>query len=314
MTEEHDTPQGTVDDNAPLTEEQGAAEIAKLFGDEEPDEGTPGVELDDEGDGDVDDLDDADTDDEDTSDEQAKEPDDGVTVKVGDETVTLAELKRGFLRQSDYTRKTQEVAAVRKETEALRARATHAEQYFAQQAEMALQIARQYLPTRPDPALIHEDIFAYQQQEREYQERMGQYQQLQYAVQQRQAYQQQETETRKVQERNKLFERLPHLKDAEKRTKFQKELAETLPEYGFSVEELNGWLDHRVYAVLEDAMKFRAIQRGKKEALTKAKQAPPVQKPKGRGAQQVKRSNAARQLRETGDFDAGVAAIAELID
>lgn len=57
----------------------------------------------------------------DTEGDEAQQPAelaDDLTVKVGDSEVTLHELKRGFLREQDYTRKTMEVAEVRKGLEA----------------------------------------------------------------------------------------------------------------------------------------------------------------------------------------------------
>lgn len=51
--------------------------------------------------------------------EQSKEvvDDKPITVEVDGKEVTIDELKNGYLRQSDYTKKTQEVAHQRKETE-----------------------------------------------------------------------------------------------------------------------------------------------------------------------------------------------------
>jgi hypothetical protein len=117
-----------------LTEAQAAERFEALLsgkpgdseGDEplEEDEDPPQSE-------DEDDADEADASDEDGSDDDeddadsAPEPDDNSvhTIKVGDEDVqvTLHELKRGFLRETDYTRKTQAIAEKAKAIEAERA-------------------------------------------------------------------------------------------------------------------------------------------------------------------------------------------------
>jgi hypothetical protein len=60
-----------------------------------------------------------------TADEADKpEPSDDVTVTVNGEKVPLSDLKAGYMRQADYSRKTQEVANSRKSLDALSARVT----------------------------------------------------------------------------------------------------------------------------------------------------------------------------------------------
>lgn len=53
-----------------------------------------------------------------TEDSEAEESDEKeLTFTVGDETVTVEELKLGYLRQSDYTRKTQNIATAKRDLE-----------------------------------------------------------------------------------------------------------------------------------------------------------------------------------------------------
>jgi len=42
---------------------------------------------------------------------------DDTIIEIGDDTITLGELKKGYLRQADYTRKTQEIAEAKKRYE-----------------------------------------------------------------------------------------------------------------------------------------------------------------------------------------------------
>jgi len=56
-----------------------------------------------------------------------EQPQDAQTVEVNGEMVSIEEIKNSYMRQSDYTRKTQELAQERKELEALRAQQLQAE-------------------------------------------------------------------------------------------------------------------------------------------------------------------------------------------
>lgn len=119
------TPQGTG-----LTEAEAAERFEAILagnghreGDEPLEEETPQSDAEDE----AEEVEAAAEEEPEAEDEAPSEqkPDDQAlhTIKVGDEevTVTLHELKRGFLRESDYTRKTQDLASKAKALEAERA-------------------------------------------------------------------------------------------------------------------------------------------------------------------------------------------------
>lgn len=124
---EASTPQGTG-----LTEAQAAERFEAILagnghreGDEPLEEETPQSEAEDEAEEAEDEAAEEGSDDEEDEAPSEQKPDDQSlhTIKVGDEevTVTLHELKRGFLRESDYTRKTQDLASRAKALEAERA-------------------------------------------------------------------------------------------------------------------------------------------------------------------------------------------------
>ncbi len=124
---EASTPQGTG-----LTEAQAAERFEAILagnghreGDEPLEEETPQSEAEDEAEEAEDEAAEEGSDDEEDEAPSEQKPDDQSlhTIKVGDEevTVTLHELKRGFLRESDYTRKTQDLASRAKALEGERA-------------------------------------------------------------------------------------------------------------------------------------------------------------------------------------------------
>lgn len=205
---------------------------------------------------------------------------DDVLVTLGDGTqVTLAELKAGHLRQADYTRKTQTVAEERRQAQEIAARSQQQAAELAQQLQFVQQVAAQYLPKPPDPAMVHTDIFEYTIQKEAYERKVAEFQQMAQIQQAAQQRAEMERQQRMAVEQKKFLERMPELKDPAKFNSFKENVFKVLPEYGFTPEDTAGWLDHRVFALVSDAVKYRNIVNGKKAAVEQAKQAQPVMKP-----------------------------------
>src|SRR5215207_8159923 len=72
--------------------------------------------------------------------------------------VTLEELTQGYLKQQDYTRKTQAVAEEKRSVQAERQTVARATQELLQYYEMAKALVRETLPQPPDPQLIDTDV------------------------------------------------------------------------------------------------------------------------------------------------------------
>lgn len=205
---------------------------------------------------------------------------DDVLVTLGDGSqVTLAELKAGHLRQADYTRKTQAVAEERRQAQEVAARSQQQAAELAQQLQFVQQIAAQYLPKPPDPAMVHTDIFEYTIQKEAYERKVSEFQQLAQLQQAAAQRSEMERQQRMKVEQQKFLERMPELKDPAKFNAFKESVFKVLPEYGFTPEDTAGWLDHRVFALVSDAVKYRNIVNGKRAAVEQAKQAQPVMKP-----------------------------------
>ena len=197
-----------------------------------------------------------------------------VTLNGEDVAVSLDELLSGYSRQSDYTRKTQEIAGERKGMEELQ------QQYNSQVAQIQ-QERQQYMDALQNiitssaegmskyadtdwDALRESDPIEYvtQREElRQSQEKIQAMQREQYAAQQRQNEQTTQMRSRIVQEEyGKLVEALPEWADEDKQKKLASEIRSYAGAQGFTEEELNSLVDHRSLLVLMKAKKYDQLQ------------------------------------------------------
>lgn len=253
----------------------------------------------------------------------AEQPPARVKLKTGEE-VTLDELTSGYLRQSDYTRKTQEAAQMRAEVQSAAERLTQADQVLKQQFDMARTVLEAFRPQRPDASLAQTDPARYLAAERAWQDADQAYkavlegqQAIAHRHQQTSIQQQQQEQVGRrqllAQERQSLLEKVPEFRDTAKFSAFQQEAA-TLSEkhYGLKADEIAEITDHRAVMVLRDALAYRKLQSDKMRTVAQAKTAPPM-RPAARPAAnvQVKQAaaNAMDRLRREGSVEAAAAAI-----
>lgn len=249
------------------------------------------------------------------SDEGQDEPDEPLyTVKVqGEEReVPLSELRTGYMLQSDYTRKTQALAAERQNFEAeMEAVRVERQQYQQLLGNLEHQL-KTGLEEEPDwAALAQRDPVGYTRKKAEWDQKQKV---LEAANQERQRVMQAEQEDfqRRVQaynqrQREELLAKKPELSNPEKAREFQQNLVSYAQnEYGLNPAEVAAFSDHRAIIILEKAMMFDQMQAKGSQVQKKVKRkANKVVKPgaaKGKG--QV-RSRSLRQARErlsqTGD-------------
>lgn len=196
--------------------------------------------------------------------------------------------------KADYTKKTQEVAEIRKASEARLDAIQKQEALFSANAPkvaelQALQARVQQFEqldwnalAETDPAQATKLHIAYQATQRE---AGAKYRELQAAENERQ--QLAATAQAKALEiaRAELAKRLPKLDDATKRG-----IAETAQAYGWTTDELTNVTDPRMVHALHDAMQWRKLQAEKPKALQKVAEAPKVLKP---GAAEQRKPNQA---------------------
>ncbi len=198
-------------------------------------------------------------------------------VKVDGEEleVSLDELVNGYSRQSDYTRKTQELASQRDEM-------TQLQQQWASEISQAQAERQQYIDAlghfvQNSMAGLEQFSNVNWEQLREtdpiaFVTKKEEYRDAQESVRQAQAQQQIEAEKQQqevarmrqlaVQEEHaKLVAAVPEWNEPEKRNQMASELSTYAVEQGFSKEELKQLIDHRSLIVLMKAQKYDALQK-----------------------------------------------------
>jgi hypothetical protein len=251
-------------------------------------------------------------------DESEEEPE-FYSVKVDGEEleVSLDELVKGYSRQSDYTRKTQELAGQRDEM-------TKLQQQWNNEISQAQAERQQYIDALGQfvqnsmggleqfqnvdwENLRQTDPIAFvtkKEELREAQDRVRQAQEEQARVNK-----QQQEETAKLrqlaiqEEHAKLVAAVPEWNNTEKRGKMASELSSYAIEQGFTKEELQQLIDHRSLLVLMKAQKYDALQKSDVKAK-KIKNKPKVVR-SGKGSTKKsdaksKRIASMKRLKQTG--------------
>ena len=204
-------------------------------------------------------------------DEESKEP--RYTVKVNGEEieVTLEELRRGYSRDADYRRKTQALAEQRKAVEAEQEAIRKERAQYAQLLTALEQQLQSGGVKEPDwDRLYQEDPVEWVRQRelwRLRQERLAAAQAEQQRLQQIAAQEQQARLAAYVQEqRERLFEALPELRDPEKAQHEHRRLRDHGQRPGCTDQEPDSQYDHRVVLMLYKAARYDDLM-AKREAL-----------------------------------------------
>jgi hypothetical protein len=306
MTDEDNTsaPAETVDardDHGGFTVDEAASRIAATLGDEPetaPATAAKADAVEGEKDPKAEDPDDWDTPDQQAAEgqseaeepkgEEGEQPSDqgrfvGDTAKVrlsDGRVVTVAELRSGALMQSDYTRKTQELAEHRRLVEARQAEFEQQAQELTSQRELAALILSQNIPAEPDVSMLREDPIGYMEAKQAREVRLAQLQQLWTGVQQEQASKAQKftaaAQQHVAREAENLVKALPELKNPVKRDKWLAELKSTAEAYGFAATDLDNAKDHRLLLMATDAMRYRRMNANRQQSVEKAKGKPPA--------------------------------------
>ena len=229
--------------------------------------------------------DDAADDDETDSDESDDEAEDEqeveeqkFTVKVdGNEVeVTLDELQKGYSRTADYTRKTQELAQVRKAAQAELQNVRQERQQYAQLLGALQQQLQQATEPQVDMDKLYDtDPIEWMRQKevhRERQEKMQAIQAEQQRLAQIQAQEQQQVLRGQLEnQRDLLIEKIPELRDPKRAQAAKASWIEAGKSVGLTEQELNNIGDHRVFLALHRLAEYNQM-------VGKRQQIKPVQK------------------------------------
>lgn len=235
---------------------------------------------------DADETDESDEDD-DYEDDEEQPVESTYRVKVDGEEieVTLDEALQGYQRQQAYTKRSQELAEMRKAAEREAAEAKQARDYYAQQLEVAAQQIQQTLPEgEPDWVSLAREVTAeeYNAIKATYDERKAAISRVEQERQQI-AHQQAVEREKALKEhlsyqRSEMLERIPQWRDDERRDSERVKVIQYARNVGFSEEEVASASDARAIEILYKAMQWDNLQKKKPDAKKRAKQAPKMAK------------------------------------
>ena len=203
-------------------------------------------------------------------------------VKAGDDEaeVTLDELKNSYMRNADYTRKTQQVAEQRKAAEAELAAVQGERQRYADQLAVVEQALSQQEPTQEYwNELYQSDPLEYTRQRDLARDRKKAMEQMQQRVQQEQAAQlQAQAQQRLAQERDRMNELIPEWLDEEVAAKEKAAVVTYAQRQGYSDVELAQVSDARAVSMIRKAYLYDELMSGKPAAQKRASKAPKMTK------------------------------------
>lgn len=327
------TPQASAP-SGPLNMDQAVQALAAILPEEgqqdggetqeQPSEEEVVAASDDESESGADELTDELTDEQSESEEdtQEEEKPSTFTIKVDgkDVEVTLDELQKGYSRTQDYTRKTQQVAEMRKQTEAqLAAIRAEREQYAQLLGALSEQVKAAAEPQIDWDRLYQEDPIEYVRQREVMRENREKAAAIQ-AEQQRlaeisQQEQMKKLQTHKAKESQALLEAIPTWKDPAKAKAEKAMLIEFGQKMGFTPQELGNIYDHRVVLALRKAALYDQMQAKRQGIKPVTNNGPKPAKPgaAGRVSQMSDAVRAKQRLAKTGRVDDAASAIELLL-
>jgi hypothetical protein len=309
--------------SAMLAPEEGQAQVGETQSAEESEEDLEAAASEDDESG-VEDAPDEETSEEQSGEEEESEEQEQpqtFTVKVdGKEVaVTLDELQKGYSRTQDYTRKTQQIAEVRKQVEA-ETQAVRAERGQYAQLLGALQAQLQASEPQVDlDRLYNEDPIEWvrqkevlrERQEKAYAIQAEQQRLIQLSQQEQQQSMQQHLESQK----DALLAALPEWKDPKKAKLEKAMLIESAKSAGFSDEDLKSVYDHRLVLLLRKAALFDQMVSKRQGIKPVTNNGPRPAKPgaAGRVSTTSEVTRAQQRLAKTGRVDDAADAIFKLL-
>lgn len=225
-------------------------------------------------------------------------------VKLPDgTTTTVSELAKGYFRQSDYTRKSQENAELRKAVDSERERVGQTHQQLQTQLDRMSAMLEQWKPKPPQDRDDLAGWIQYQQQAEAYQQWQNQLDTEAKAVRdQQEAERAQETRGRIAREHGMLIEKFPAMADPAKRATFLNEAVTFMGKYGFAKEDIGAIGDHRLILAIRDLMRADRLRTKAPQVAAQVKEKPKMVKGGKRGSDPTGDARRARidRLRETG--------------
>jgi len=264
--------------------------------------------------------------------EEAEEFDDAsfdilsAKVEVDGEEITVEELKRDRLRQRDYTRKTQELAELRRQVESQNEEIQRERAQYAQMLPALQERLMQPAEQEPDWDTLYDTdptmaAKAERQWRKQQEERAAQLEAVQAERQRMAQLEQQRMEQMQAryfeEQRQVLPEIIPEWRDSKVASKEAKDIRAFLLGEGFTEQDVNGLQNATLVKLARKAMLY---DKGQTRA-TEAKKKPRTQKAKtlkagSRGSQpkpSSEQQQALQRARQTGRVQDAAAAIKSLL-
>jgi hypothetical protein len=247
------------------------------------------------------------------------------TVEVEGEEITVEELKRGNLRQRDYTRKTQELAEARREMEAQNAEVVRERQQYAQLLPALAERLEQQVVEEPDwDTLYDADPNMARKAERQFrkqkEEREAQLQAIRAERERIQVLEAENQERMKAEftarQREMLPEIIPEWRDTKVAQKEATDLRSFLLKEGFLEADINELRHAGLVKIARMAMMFDQGQSKAVKAKAKPKPKAKTMKTGTRGTQprpKAASEQALQRARQTGRVQDAAAAINNLL-
>ena len=236
-----------------------------------------------------------------------------------EEDVSLDELVAGYSRQSDYTKKTTDLANQRKDFEQHQAALLQERQSLQQglqQLNQQLSAETQNQPTQEYWDNLYEsDPLEYVRAKDKFRDKEAELVKVQAAqneLAQRQAFDQQEVMKKHIaEEQVKLTKAIPEWKDNKVAEMDKRNIVTFAKRYGFNEQELNNATDHRAILMLRKAMLYDELESKKPLVKKKVKKAPKMTKSgkkitTTKTLQKGKVDKAFNKLKSTGSMDSAV--------
>lgn len=272
---------------------------------QETDEATADDDASDE-EGQPDDESDPDADGEDEAEAEqvaAEVKDDQVITLPNGESLPFGELKSGYLRQSDYSRKTQELSNKRRDLDALATNVNASVDALAGLLEKSL-------PPLPDQSLAFKDPqrhYAMKTARENAERRLQEVLEAAHAPKEATSTLTQADHDELVRnETVKLAEAFPQVRTPEGHKKFFDEASAIARELGYSDDEIGQATDHRLFKMAHYARLGMQAEAAQKKAKDKVRNAPPVAPTKRQQGPKVtkarKNAEGMRKLQKTGSI------------
>lgn len=207
---------------------------------------------------------------------------------VNGEQISLNDLKSGFMKHADYTRKTQEIAEQRRVYQQNQRDINEVRNQALQHIESVKQeLAIQFkLTEQPDwNFLLENDPGLYVQEQAKWQQREAAVRQLyetEVALKQQAAAFEEEQHKAALQESNaRFYEKYPDLKDRTKAAEAFDKITSFLLETGFAAEEIQGISDFRIIDVMYQFVNLLEKQKAVPEVVAKIEQKPVISQKAG---------------------------------